>query len=980
MAADARERWTGMARPWFIEVAAASWTRLEPTVVLTPSRHYGFYLKSLLLAEGIATAGLRFWTPGDCRQFLASRLLRRPITGIRENLHLLLAAAAEQFPENPAAQAVARDPAGLMRALDQLAAAGWSGTELPASPLRDIAGAFSTLLGQLGWCTVQQLDALLARQESTPAIADLLALGFDGSHWDQWFLLLAAVRASARATIGTSMPRLRSEHLDQLWVGALEELYGGAESAPADGDPLPRPFTSLAERMENPQAPDDGLPGATILVGRNARAEAEAIALQAVNDLAGPGCTRLGILFARYGALSREVAAALQRRGIAVNDTIGFNAPPTPEEERRDAWLDLQREPGPDTILRLLDVAPSSAWPPGLTRNQVRDALRRALGEVMVNDPAVIGAYLSCADREDERAVAEWLRRHAVLPDRARLERFLAEARKSADALGWPQLMNIAETAGEAMARSLPGPMAKATFLAWLAGITRAAGRQRDPETNHPFARVHLLTYAQADGQDWSHLILAEMNEGRWPPPYQSAPFLPDGAVEALNAQAEMQGRQGAGHRTVRPGYAAILGPAQRQALVQRQFYNLIEAATCGLTLTASLFDETDPSRRLLPSALLTHLFQAQEGRPLSDAEMENLERRTTAWLAEASPASADTPAPEEIEATREAYTSRRRSGVPFSVYEFALDRPPARPVSLSCRTWERAIGAPAMVWLKIVIGVESDEAMAWPDLWKTAIGAWSHRWLSRAISGESSGTWTRRRPALARSEDVLKAASTTQARIAAAYTAAGRRLPEWWRTGWHEAIWHALRLAELIDAAGDWPYAATEWTLPPRTAFAVGGRSLGLTGRIDLVLSDGAQVAGSDCWVIDHKTGSVRALSSTRFAEHCAAKGTGMQIALYALALHALGAKSVAASILTPAGPLKSQLGRDDILACAPLWEGLAAMQDTGIFGMRGEVRPEFGRGSSYPLAVLPVDPDLLEEKWMLTHPKLAPEEAAPG
>ena len=49
--------------------------------------------------------------------------------------------------------------------------------------------------------------------------------------------------------------------------------------------------------------------------------------------------------------------------------------------------------------------------------------------------------------------------------------------------------------------------------------------------------------------------------------------------------------------------------------------------------------------------------------------------------------------------------------------------------------------------------------------------------------------------------------------------------------------------------------------------------------------------------------------------------------------------------------------------------------MQRTGIFGMKGEIRPAFGYSATYPLATLPVDPDILEDKWALTHSALVLE-----
>ena len=57
-------------------------------------------------------------------------------------------------------------------------------------------------------------------------------------------------------------------------------------------------------------------------------------------------------------------------------------------------------------------------------------------------------------------------------------------------------------------------------------------------------------------------------------------------------------------------------------------------------------------------------------------------------------------------------------------------------------------------------------------------------------------------------------------------------------------------------------------------------------------------------------------------------------------------------------------------------VWDELVRMQDTGIFGMRGRMRAEYGPSLELPLATLPVDPEKLEEKWGITHPGLAAKE----
>ncbi|HEX8680507.1 MAG TPA: hypothetical protein VF683_11130, partial [Chthoniobacterales bacterium] len=69
-------------------------------------------------------------------------------------------------------------------------------------------------------------------------------------------------------------------------------------------------------------------------------------------------------------------------------------------------------------------------------------------------------------------------------------------------------------------------------------------------------------------------------------------------------------------------------------------------------------------------------------------------------------------------------------------------------------------------------------------------------------------------------------------------------------------------------------------------------------------------------------------------------------------------------------------QLSASDIAAHADVFAALAEMQQTGVFGMYGPLRAAFGYARDYPLATLPIDEDVLEQKWERTHPALVREE----
>jgi len=929
--------WDGAAEHWFCNTCASSWLLEAVDVVLVPSRAHGFFIKSRLIEHGLGFAGVQFWTPGECRDALVARLKHRPIAGVREHLHLVLAAAAEQ-ESTPVARSVARDPSSLMAALDALSAAGLPWTNLPYASLQPVIARFEKYLAALGWTTVQHIDRLLLANNKGKAIDRLLVIGFDGAHWPMWNLLQAAVAASEESNVCLTAPRYKSEQLDQTWISSWEQLYGEAELV--DDNAAVRPFAALAERMENPEGGTRVDRHALIHFGHDLREQARAAAAQAIAYLAEDTCTRLGILVPGYSALSREIAAELARHGIVFNDTLGCNAAPPPDNEGWRAWVDLQAAPD---LASLLDFARHTQDQLAVPFERTAEALTRAASEVLVHDLPVLAAYLKDARDEKDRAVGMWLSGFRFLPESGTLNEFVAMTRADrADAL---------ERAAGEMPKVLSDSISKSTFLAWLNSITNTPFRQRDPAATHPFARVHLLSYAQAEGQGWSHLIMTGLNEGVWPPRQEPAPFLTESAIDAINRDAVQQGAQGEGHTIVKPGRALLPGPAQRRALLQRQFYNLVESAAHGLCLTASVTDEADPSRRLLPSEYLTYLYFVQQSEPLSDEWTARLQSGTAEWLGQLVQPDEVT----KVTATGHAFRARRDATKPFGHFEFALAQPPAAAPHISCKTWEDIVKAPAIRWLDIFCGVSCLDLDPADDGRALTRGTWVHRWLAHA--GTPDG--------------VHAAAEKDKARIAKAFLAARRSVPDRWTAGWRDAVWIAQRMGEQIQPFRAGNSAATEVVLPEALSFDTGAGKLLLRGRIDLLLSS----AKDRCWIIDYKTGGTKPLSSRNLAGQLE-KGNGIQLSLYVLAMRAQGMNEISASLLTPDQPAAPQITLADVLAFDGVWKELCRMQDTGIFGMREELRPEYSRGPTFPLATLAIEKEILEAKWALTHPPLSKAE----
>ena len=961
------DTWREVARPWFDRAVGAALATEAPWAVLTPSRSLGLALKARLLAEGRSVGGLYFWTPGDVRNALRQAAATSGTVAVREHLHLLLASVATGSDERPAA-AVARDPARLLRSLDQLQAAGHPARELGFPPAEKMATACATGMQAAGWTTVQQYDWNLARHPPAGALGGLLVLGFDAAHWELWPLLQAAVQSAAEVHVVLTRPRSKAEDLDQAWVGTWEEAFG--EAAPVDEAGEPGTFAALAQQMENPEG-DTG--SAThevrVLIGRHVREQATAVVAQCAAWLATESVSQLGILLPGPGPLAREISLQLRTRGLAHFDSFGHPAQPSVSAQRWRAWTTLQRTFRLRNLRAVLDLTPTLPAPDGWERH-----VERALGDVLVDDLDVLSARVAHTGHEPDAA---FLRRFAALPAQGTLHDLLEATRQAWHTLGWPDVQAILEPQASAVAALSDRTLTAALFLDWLEAVAPGPAQLRDPESGNPLARIHLLPYTQAEGLTWSHLILADLNEGQWPPSFETPSYLSDRQITALNRSVLATGRQGEGHIVVKNGHALMLGPNERRALCRRQFYNLVESARAGLALVCALESEDGKGRILPASDFLSHLYFVAFREPLTEKVMHARQAVTAQWLANLpTPDTADHSLQAlPVDRVAEAY-AQRRVQEPFGRYECAFTSPPAQAIALSCKEWQDALVDPAAVWMKYYLGVAA-ASDADRDRWPMTRGSWVHAWLARALV-QKSNHFAIRAQGSAILEATGQAARRTRDDIAASFAKAHRALPDWWRARWAQAEWLARQFARRLADLPDWPWAATEWSLPKQGEVRCGDVSLRLRGRLDVLLSRQEPAGIPEYgWLADFKTGSDKKLSAKNYGKQFLS-GEGVQLALYALALEAAGVREVYISLLNADTEVEPQISLTEVHGAQPMWNEFARMQATGIFGLRGAVRSEFGRSVVLPLATLAVDEDGLEEKWRLTHPDLAEADEA--
>ena len=1006
MGASAAGAWENVLFPWFQTAARVSWQQQKPTLVVVPFRSHAYAIKGRLLDRGVSLLGIRFVSPAELRDFLSGRNeMRLPL---REHLRLLLSIASEEcmkLPEDPAlrekrmlesdflaAKSVARAPDHLLRAIDQLGAAGWdfSAVKLPA--LREVEARFQKHVAHCGFELIHTSDLWAAKNagKTDPIFANVLVTGFNGAHWPLWQLLCAGISASEQSTVLLDDPRDEARELDEVWVGTWEEAFGEAKPiSPAVNDVSDSLFSE--SEMKGGMSPPAKH---SFVVGADTTQQAEAIALMCLRFLAEKKCTRVGIVFARAGALSRLVASALSKLAVPYNDGFGYPVPELFESAEWRTWLHLQRGPRVNSLLRFLRALRNrEELFLELTIQDFERRLRSAHAEVLIDDLAILQKFCTTSAEQKNQQVAKTLQLIEFLPARGSFTEFLRATENAFVQLGWKQhWLEVANRSSD-WAEQVEAEFSRTLYLRWLEEIASSFRAERDATGDHPYARVHLLPIAQAEAQEWSHLIFAGFNEGSWPPP-ERGEFAREEeiqefnrGIQQLNRRAAKQGRQGEGHTSVRDGHSLYLGPSEQRQIALRQFQTLLESATEGVAFGANLVQESAPDRLWNPSELFTRHYQKTHPRPLTEATMKELQRATAAWLQLARAQDKAAASQRDVSQTRVAYDARRDPAAPSGMYDFALRAPSERIPILSVSEFEALLKSPALVWFKKYLGLEGEDNDSNP--WSAATGQWVHRWLAHLAGANAGKKFVPLPDTPEIDRNIRVAAEQKCAEIKLLCWSVGKQVPDWWNSGWQNAFYLARHLGAKLATVDGWPWIATEWTIDGATPTKVTRDvSLQFRGRIDLLLArhECESLQTDQLWILDYKTGaSKKALvpakeDADRKKSQLHKKildGSALQLGLYALAARHLGATEVFLSLLSPiVKPVSPQLSVGDMDAEADIFQELARMQQTGVFGMRGPVRSAWAFTRNYPLATLAVDEDILEERWELTHPALAREE----
>ena len=966
------DAWEPVLRPWFARHETSAWREERPIAVVAPTAAGVAYLKRRLLESGLNAFGLFFLTPSTLRK----RLLRAwpPIrkAALREDLRLIMSLAAERLTGNAVAASMARSPDGLVRTFDSLEAAGWGPEALGSDAYREIAKAYYDSLRQFGMQTVQSADFELWRtsEERGPLFAEVMLYGFSDRHWRHFPLLRAALNSGARGRSILLDSGLSDSN--QIWLGTWEESFGSAEILLEADDSSGRPYREIALDLENLVGwrPSKGTSGIIYRITENGHEEADAIVAQALAFLGESEGENVGVIFARPSALSREVSIRLARLGIAHYDALGHRPPRTRRQSLFETWIGFQEEQRLDLFLDFLSQLSLRGIVDSSQIGPLRGQLSSAYGSLLTDELPVLCAFLRKTSQDDR--LLSYLDRWPSLPEQDQLESLWNESESALNQIGWPATSKeLADRVGGLLRGGGHRIVSRRSFLRWLREVTQIPGRSRPAAGRHPFARVSLLSIEDLDGQDWSHLILAELSAHAWSVNRADGPELSEDEIKRLNDRVVTMGGQGAGHLRVTGRHGYLLSSAEKRMQAFGRLTRVLEATRERVAVTFARSDQSDPRRAVVPSDWLLRLYWAEKGELLDEPGLRRLSAKTRLWLNPLRSREKE-PSP-TVGNTVRAYRARRDGDRPFGKFEFSYESPPTGGLRLSATAWDEILRRPATVWLNHVLGVTRRRYFSENWYSSQTVGLWAHSWLRPSGRGDGfeplpdQAQWLR---------SVQRKAAEVRQSVARAYEACGRRVPDWWLAHWNEALAHARQGAREVSGIRGWPMVSGEFSIPGGRAIPLpGGEKIEVPGRMDLLLVEGipwldhagySWAAEVPAWVIDLKTSrSGRALTRRSFL-----RGNGLQLGFYALALCGFGCRRVEISLMRPGYPLRPQLDLTFLLGETEFWRGLAEMARSGILGQLGSIRSSYAFTGEYPLTTLAIDPDVLEQKWVLTHP----------
>jgi hypothetical protein len=926
--------WNGVVRPWLEESRGT----LERAIVIAPTRGQTQALKQRCLEEGVALLGVEFLTPALARK------KRGVPAGLGTSLQLLvlrdrIAAHLGLLAPDDAARGLWKslesDLESALADFEDLLRGGFRAEHFLRPELRAVFGEMAKWIEEHGYRLgpiQDEQDGLGPSAVGAPRIADrLLVLAGGAEGWPSFFGLLAVARRCGSVRVVLAEPEFKGRGgSEREWVEVWENALGVDHSV-LDADPG-ETCASVAELWTGGFGSAER---ADVIVGYS-RSDEIAQVGAAVSRLLEAGSENIAVVLPGPGAAHARLVGLLGDMGLPYSDLIGTAGTPPIDIRIQLALVDFyERGCRMEELLALWPLLRSLSLST-LTPGVARAACQRIFDEFQSHSIEPQVERLVASDRDDCREVGRVARLlmpawPGLLAPQDALDRFEAARDKLtvAEPAGWSALREFARRTAE--------PMPASALLAAIRSFLPGKAPANSAPGKSAFARVTLTTCRRAAGIAWSDVVFAEANAGIWPEPREPSIWLGDDERRDLDKSA---GR-----------FSLGLPTSDDRAELERRLYCAIARDTRQRVIfSAALFSEEEPEVRLGPNAWLERVMWSKGLLPEKEGEPDAFER-----LARSTRLEAAEPEPLAQAGWAGIWLRRRDPAAPFDEYFLGDPRVTRAAPRFSAKQIELGVADPAVLWFDAILRVRRVEWRGFARARRKAAGEIVHRVLASALKGAPvEGRFTEF-PARSVSEGTLEAELV---RLRARWPA-----DRYWDSFHMDVSRAARELLRGVYSLPSAPFGAVEVVLPEGSTIPVGnGRRVGVTGRMDFVLSDTPAWSGARVEIVDFKTGGDSGVSVKKMAS----SGASLQLGVYLSAALSAGATGNV-WMLKPDEQATRVAGEDLDVACSKL-RIIGDHLETGLYGARTRDRTEFTHGFIWPLACVPIAEVILDAKFAAT------------
>jgi hypothetical protein len=911
----AEDAWESNLAIWLEQRSHESFSGHE-TWFVTNTYLQGNWIRRTALSHRKTLFGIHFFDRRTLRKHLCRLFgLPDPSAG-RETLQILLDAAAGQSQYTAARS--------LLDAIDELGTSGWLdhyGLDAVFSNLRIPEGlrpAVGRLTSSVYWSP--RVDSILLQRAAPRNGLSLGLFGLDAESFRDLNLLLAAAKCAPQSDVWIAQP-LGKEGLVFEWITTLEQkLNAGAMVCPTGC--APRPYETFLAHWQG--GAERKVKAPETLVGNGWDDQVEGILHNVASALSKQAQSIL-VIVPENSATGPALVHRLVARGIAVADEIRERRLLSlPSEIQINVARYLSEDQTPECFLRILQ---------GLLRSpddykDFRDAFLQSFEERQVRS-------LRELITERHRQRFAWLR-----DLESALEPWPAEADWTDFCQRWESLLlrltAIVKRYQETFAQFTFSPvniephwyesflqgyrLSSQLFLGFVAQLLVAKSNQAHPDSYHRYAKVVVTTPAKAHGTSWDYVILADAISDGWPVVPPSNPGLSDEEKSRFRQR----------------GFVMLTG-AERRQIQEERFLQLAYHARKHLLLAR--YEHDEQGIEAVPNELSTF---AEEFLKAGITHFQSAPRLAPDRLAD------------DFSAV---WVNRLDRAKPFDHYFLNF-----KMLNFPTRAWhpselEAIIKTPGTFAFRLMFNCRREVDRGFVRSAPMTVGRVAHRLLQEAFGGrgmfqafQRAAPWSR-----AEARDALRdQMQFAFQKMRVAQSAYGPDL--WWETILDKAMSLASRMLENVSEY----FQADLWYQSEGTlsgAYHSAGEQLELEGRTDLILSDRDGLDAAALCICDFKT-------SKQPQNFDADTGDGLQFLGYRLLAKVNGARNAEMFIVKPDGIKMLKIPPDEELAS--FIHSLARMQRLRTFGRRPDER--WGASEKLPIATLPIDADILDEKFALT------------